>query len=263
MDKNRRGFMAWLASFFGLGAVAGAANAEMTVVPDKRKPRGFVCLYQNVGQLPPFKAEAFITRLKEQWRKSDERKVFEDWGFVVVPVRPPQETRIVLFDFENGCASDNVEYEAGQTFGRCFRDDKPFEAPDKQQTKDYILMMLGAPVCKIELEDGQLDAAYDHTKEMFDRVSESKGIGLLNMDGFGPEVFKNIMLAKCTIMLGHARRKYQDLNALKMNIIAQNPQLIDKEVLTTCHTGFVLDGEELVKEGNENLIYWTQYLDAI
>ncbi len=237
MNENRRGFMAALAAFFGFGA-ASQAIACNPVVPNKKK--GFVCLYQSVGMLPPFKAEAFIERLKKQWRESDKDNTFGDYGLVVIPVRPPQETRLVLFDFENGSTGDMEE--AAQELCRTFRDNTPFEAPDKQQTKDYVLLMLGAPVTKVELDDKQLDAAYDQTNELFTKVAASKGLGVLNMDGYGAEVFKNIVLAKATIMLGHIRRKYHEI-----------PGTIEIE----------LDGDEMAKEGNENLIYWTEYLDKI
>ena len=45
MDKNRRGFMAWLAGFFGLGAVAGVANADIA----PKNAKGFI--YVSWGTL--------------------------------------------------------------------------------------------------------------------------------------------------------------------------------------------------------------------
>ena len=53
MDKNRRSFMTWLGSLLGLGAVGEIAQAEVPAVP---KLEGFISVYINVGQLPPFKA---------------------------------------------------------------------------------------------------------------------------------------------------------------------------------------------------------------
>ena len=126
------------------------------------------------------------------------------------------------------------------------RDDTPFEYPDKKETLDYVLLSLGAPVCKVELDQQQLDACYDQTKQMFDRVATSKGLGNLNRDGMGQEVFKNIVIAKATIMLGHIRRKYT----------------VDEDWKGSASL-YKLDGDEMVKEGNENLIYWTQYIDAL
>ena len=43
-----------------------------------------------------------------------------------------------------------------------------------------------------------------------------------------------------------------------------NPQLVDINLdELNGEPIVVLDGNEIIKEGNGNLIYWTQYLDAI
>lgn len=243
MDKNRRSFMTWLAGFFGLGAVAEVAKGESwpaldkpvesPIVP-KGKAKGFIALILNVGQLPPFKAEAFAERVKEQWRKQDLRKTLDDWELIILPVRD-QETKIEIFAFD-GLRPCGNEYVNAQ---KLLRDDTPFELPDKCLAIDNVQIMLGAPVCKVELDATQLEIAYDQTKELFERIGKSKGMGAVNRDGMGQEVFKNIMLAKATIMLGHIRRKFE---YTQLELVFRH---------------------DMVKEGNENLIYWTQYLDAI
>jgi hypothetical protein len=266
MDKNRRGFMAWVAGFFGLGVVTEVASAipvvptvEPIVERPKGKAKGFIALTINVGQFPPFKAEAFCERMKEKFINSDARRALDEWEVIVLPVRN-QETKIEIFATNGNPNFDGYMTVEKLNAQKLMRDDTPFEFPNKKQVVDYTLMMLGAPICKVELEDCQLDAAYDATRQLFERVAKSKGIGAVNRDGMGQEVFKNIMIARATIMLGHARSKYQDLQHLRLQV--QNPG-VSKFDIPGAKVGYTLDGEELVEEGNENLIYWTQYLDAI
>jgi len=229
--------MAWIAGFLGLGAVAQVAKGDIAIVP--KRSRGFICLTLNVGQLPPYKAEAFIDRMKERWHKQDIRKALDDWELIIVPVRN-QETKIEVFSLD-GTQPPLIEAQ------QLIRDNTPFEAPDKQLSIDHTLLMLGAPVLQIELDPQQLEACYNETKVLFDDIAKSKGLDVLNCGGMGKEVFKNIMLAKATIMLGHIRRKFTLLNS-------------DWKGASSLYE---MDGKQLVTEGNENLIYWTQYLDAI
>jgi len=95
MDRNRRGFIAWLGSFLGLGAVAGTANAS-TTVPEKRKLEGFIVFFVNVGVLPSFKAEAFIDRLKDQWKKGESNSLIANWQTMWIPTRT-QETHAEFY----------------------------------------------------------------------------------------------------------------------------------------------------------------------
>lgn len=229
MNENRRGFMTWAASLLGLGAVSEIAEAK----PESKKTRGFICLTLNVGQLPPFKAEVFVDKMRDQWIKNGLRKSLEDWELLVMPVRPPQETKIEVFDLSATRTTRDVFVKAQ----KLIRDEIPFVAPDKAKTLDHVLFHLGAPITHVELNQSQLDMAYDETKQLFDHVANAKGISNINMGGMGQEVFKGMVKAKAEIMLGHIRRKWQD---------KQKP--------------LELDGDEMLAEGTNNLHYWMEYL---
>lgn len=60
--------------------------------------KGVLVVYLNVGMLPPYKAELFIERAKDQFTKSMETAkcapLPNDVSFVFLPVRPPQETKV-------------------------------------------------------------------------------------------------------------------------------------------------------------------------
>jgi hypothetical protein len=242
MNKERRGFMAWLAGFFGLGAVTqlGAQPVSMTNnhpvygkqgewilykqdVPNKK---GIIVFTMNVGNLPPLKAEAYIERIKDQFRKSGNPQDWQDWQHIFMPVRH-QETKVEIFSFEK---CDYIE--PMKVLGAVV----PFVAPSKESVKDYVLLMLGAPVVKVELDDTQLEFAYNSTKEAFAHVSEAKGSVLMKFEGsrpwagLGDEIFKQMVYARAMIMLGHIRGKYISLPGSGGNI--------------------VMDGETLREEGN-------------
>jgi hypothetical protein len=78
----------------------------------------------------------------------------------------------------------------------------------RDEAKDHILFMLGAPVLKIELDDGQVQHALDHTQELID-FSDSGGseeeYGLLLKEG---------ALAFAKYMLGRVRVKFNQATAV-------------------------------------------------
>ena len=54
---------------------------------------GLLTIYVDVGQLPTFKADAYVERLIDRWKPVLER-LPEDHGVIFVPVRPGSETRV-------------------------------------------------------------------------------------------------------------------------------------------------------------------------
>ena len=59
--------------------------------------RGILVFYMNVGALPPYKAEVFLERMREQLLRplqAASRPLPEDVGVLFVPVRPPDQTRV-------------------------------------------------------------------------------------------------------------------------------------------------------------------------
>ena len=53
--------------------------------------KGFVVFTINVGNLPPYKAEAFISRVRDNFGK------IEDWYTLFIPVRGINRTRVEVF----------------------------------------------------------------------------------------------------------------------------------------------------------------------
>ncbi len=236
--ETRRGWIAGICSFLGLTAVSKATavqeesyggHAGSAAVDTAPKKRGFLCHRLDVGQLPPYKAEAFCERMKDAWRKLEYLK---DYDIVVIPVRPgcSMSGAITIFDFEHGCMGDTMMPEPELEIPEV---EVEFKAPDKDKAKDYVLLMLGAPVVKIELDVQQLDAAYESTKIQFESYATAKKLGSIN--GAIDEAFKDIMLAKAMIMLGHVRNKWKTSTEAVLAVV---------------------DGKDLIEEGQNKIIYW-------
>ena len=59
--------------------------------------KGIVAFMVDVGTLPPFKAEAFLDRVKDKLKQEGERRGLDGWEMFFMPVRPPQKTRVEVF----------------------------------------------------------------------------------------------------------------------------------------------------------------------
>jgi len=181
MDKNRRNFFGWLAGFFGLG-FAGVATAT-PIVP--RKLEGFIVFFVNVGQLPPFKAEAFIQRIKDGWKKSDadnsQRNLIANWEPIWIPNRT-QETHAEFYPV-NGKMDAQGRLQQIEGFLLDYTDEAAHSGAAvnihdpllRMRTIDYVSMMLGAPVMNIDQLLVKL--AYDN---VFEHVT-SKGNAINSM----------------------------------------------------------------------------------
>ena len=71
----------------------------MTETTETTQAKGILVFYVSVGMLPPFKAEAYLERLKDQYllksgKNSLASQLPQDITTVFIPVRPPQETKI-------------------------------------------------------------------------------------------------------------------------------------------------------------------------
>lgn len=154
MDKNRRGFMAALAGFFGLG-VANQAVAATAIVPPKLE--GFITFYVNVGSLPPFKAEAFIDRLKDQWKKNEKPdSLIKNWQTLWIPTRT-EDTHTEFYPVNGQIDAEGklkqiegylLDYEDKESHsGAEVRVNDPLL---RMRVIDYVMLMLGAPVKNID-----------------------------------------------------------------------------------------------------------------
>lgn len=63
---------------------------------EKTTANSVMVFYINVGQMPPYQAEAFLKRIKDQFLQcnNDIWKLPDDVGTLFIPVRPPQECRV-------------------------------------------------------------------------------------------------------------------------------------------------------------------------
>ncbi len=106
-----------------------------------------------------------------------------------------------------------------------------------EEIKNYVLLMLGAPVIKIELDEEQIEMSIDHARKVVSQyqekaqkeVSESQ-IAQLIQEG---------SLANCMVILGHIRSKYS--------------QIDDGD-------GICLSGKRLLRDGYNCKELWTNRL---
>lgn len=235
MDKkNRRGFMAALAGFFGLG-VASQATAATAIVP-QRKLEGFIVLFVNVGSLPPFKAEAFIERLKDKCKKSD-NDLTANWETIWIPSRT-EETHAEFYpvngqkDVEGRLKQVEgwlLEYEDKESHsGAAVRVNDPLL---RLRTIDYVMLHLGAPA--INVDRFTVALAYDN---VFEHVISTGNAA--NSMYLTEQFVKEGTLAFAKMFLGRQEMRITD------------PQRNDNELA-------------LYEEGRDEVAAWTERLNEI
>jgi len=71
---------------------------------ENKKLEGVMVFYVDVGQLPPYKAEAFIDRMKDQFGKTKTYKKLKKAGVdtIWMPVRPNSQTRVEFMPMTEG-----------------------------------------------------------------------------------------------------------------------------------------------------------------
>lgn len=209
--NRRNALFAWLGTVFGYVA-CGPSFAGST----PKKEKGILCFYINVGQLPPYKAEAFMERYKEKFLKDGEvsKRFITFW----IPTRT-QPTRVEILPVGNLAEAQLV---AGNLKGPDQIKGLPFTPPDKKETKDYILLMLVAPVVKIELDEGQIDLCYDMAANTFNAADFNS-----LTDGLLQEKFRQLVLARATIVLGMIRSRYKNPPGPEGVITLDGPELVE------------------------------------
>ncbi len=192
------------------------------------KIRGFLVFTVNIGHLPPFKAEAFMERLRDQAMRDHKDP---EWQIIMIPVRPPQETKfeVIVIDRDDTIAKlEARRLKALTVLGEMIQEEKEQDLPTENEVKDYILLMLGAPVVKIELDDQQLKLCCTQAME---EIEESPYI-------IEKSKIKQGALAFAKIMLGRVRSKFQPPPG----------------------TLSAIDGATLLEEGERDLWNWRQGL---
>lgn len=222
---NRRGFFGGLLALLGFGTLVKAEPVE-------KKTKGLLIHYINVGQLPPFKAEAFIERWKDRIEKTGVREKLRDWEFMYIPTRTDDSRIVVLYLDPQAEAFNYKDLEPANS--------KDFVYPEFAECKDYTLLMLGAPVLQIELDDDQLKSCYDLARTAIEEAIETKGFTILENPGTLKNTLHGLMLARAKMVLGMVRNKFVPL---------------------ACDFGtFNLSAADLRKEGREELLEYEDRL---
>ena len=220
MNQERRGFLGALLSFLGFGA-ASAIGAAPTLTP---KLKGFLVFTVNVGGMPPYKAEAFLERLKERMVK---QRHDPDWQIVMLPVRPPQESKFEVIVVDGDETTGKIEARRVKAFEMMQEQQEEEkgtqEFPTLCQTTDYILLQLGAPVVKVELDQQQISLCYDKAVEEIENSPYVERPSTV-MDG---------ALAYAKTILGRVRSKYHN-------------------------DASPMDGPSLMAEGERDLLRWRE-----
>lgn len=156
--KDRRKFLSLGigAGFLGLfGKSTQAAPEENTVSITKTGKKGAFVYTINVGMLPPMKAEAFIERLKDKFRKQG--SLNKDFDHLFIPIRN-QDTKVEVHLYDRDGKAPNYIYTPTYEWE---------EATDEQikkwkaQAIEYTLLMLGAPVTTVEVDKEAISKLYD------------------------------------------------------------------------------------------------------
>lgn len=111
----------------------------------------------------------------------------------------------------------------------------------RNSIKEFIMLMLGAPLVKIEMDDAQLSLCVDRTCDMMllSDEPESWGEGLLLM------VAQDGALAHAKLILGRIRSKYESAPKGVTTIVDSGSNLV-----------FPADGRELLVEGDIQYREW-------
>lgn len=130
----------------------------------KNQQPGFIVIHQNVGSLPPQKAEALCERVKNYFTNSkhwiDFKQKFPHWNFVLLPNREGKS--FVEVFHENAGERKEIISEMAS------RNDKNKtpaleDTPElAEKVKNYVLLMLGAPAVAVALTESVLDFCYKH-----------------------------------------------------------------------------------------------------
>lgn len=226
-----------LLKMFGLGSLFGTpAVATAHVIPNAAPKPGnesVMTIYVNVGLLSPQRAEAYIKRLKDNLGPAP-----QGWHRYFFPVRPPQQTRVEV-TYLNGEPKREVQrvVEIIENTKRIqpAKLDQPrppeFWAKDSKETCDYILLMLGAPIVKVELDQQQLDLCYVTALNVLnEHFYNHYGFTASDAVSFPHDFHRDLAIGFATTMLGRIRSKCQ----------------LDKNYP-------ILDGPSLYKDGKDRI----------
>jgi hypothetical protein len=214
---------------------------DFNVIEEKSDP-GFIVIHQNVGSLPPYAAEAYCLRVKEQFTKGQEwldfKKKYPNWSFLLLPTNE-NDSWVEVFHKD-----DKHREEVGNLIVQKLNNEPPQLLQDSsslyEKARNYVYTMLGAPVVKVELTLDQLTFCYKHSlNTMADAYNKKKEHTYLDhAHSTNEDFFFSGVLAHAKIILGRIRMS-QDVPA-------------DGRTHLT--------GEQLYQEGKADLNKWKEEL---
>lgn len=142
-------------SIAGLLGLGSDAKGDMVRKPDTK---GFLVFTQEVGCLPPYKAEAFIERIKD--RLITKRP--DGWQIIVRPTRQYGMGKVEVFTVNGHGDLKAVERLIFDSKTNLLsRDDHTEQYSEEKllNIRDYVHLMLGSPVVPVS---PNLDPMIDH-----------------------------------------------------------------------------------------------------
>ena len=114
-----------------------AENPALTGFADPPRSKfngGLLAFYIDVGQLPPFKAEAFVERIKDKFAEELKAKVPEEIALLFIPQRN-SATQIQYIPFDNTSSNDPEALAKGwfrNEFQKMLREDMEYNMEHPQ-----------------------------------------------------------------------------------------------------------------------------------
>lgn len=226
---NRRGFFTAAAGIVGAAAIPSLGKTSECPFPFPDTADGVMVITVWIGQLPPYKAEAFVERLKDRFKESMKKHGLIKWETYWLPDRG-NANDIELY------VRDEGQIKKLEPLYLDFFSERPTREDIFEPAKEFVLLMLGAPVVSIELDERQLDLCVN---EAIDALEAHYPNALLP-EGMYTRLAKDGALALAKTMLGRIRSKFSHYPG-------------------PCHE-ICLDGETLLAEGKEG---WDRFISAV
>jgi hypothetical protein len=205
----------------------GTANAT----PAKKDVPGFIVFNQNVGSLPPFQAEAMCERVKQRFIESQEwidfRAKFPNWNFLMVPIRK-HVSYVEIYCEDEGQRKEIesvIMYTGVDTDPELIKDTPEL----RKRARDYVRVMLGAPVIVVELTDEQIDECFKITiNAIHEACINIKKFTLFDAAiGQDENFLMEGVLAHATVVFAQIRRMFFNSSFADEN--ASSPELLHKD----------------------------------
>lgn len=181
-------------NFFGV--VVGAALPS-SIEALAKSVEGFLVVNLYVGRLPPVRAEAFVLETSKKLRDNFDKRGLKKWE-VIVHADRVYATNVEVYTRNPAGAMEELKPVYVDFF-----EERPKLQEIFDQVQEYVLLMLGAPVIKIELTAEQLKFCI---RLVVDIIDAHKPNGLLPAPVY-IYLVREGALAHAKIILGRIRSK--------------------------------------------------------